>query len=240
VSELEQLLVVQEHDIAIDRLRHRRDTLPERARLGDVEDKLVDLQMRMTEVEERLGVVVRRQTQLEDEIASLDAKITDLDKKLYSGTASSPRELQAMQADIDSLKRHRSELEDKVLETMEEREPLDAEVARLLADRAGLDEQAMVLRAEIAEAESDIVAELETVEDLRAEAAAKIPPQLSALYEQLRAKLGGVGAARLEPGGRCGGCHLTLPATEVARIKRGPADAVVQCDQCGRILVRSE
>jgi predicted nucleic acid-binding Zn-ribbon protein len=98
----------------------------------------------------------------------------------------------------------------------------------------------MVLRAEIAAAESDIVAELETVEDLRAEAAARIPAQLSSLYEQLRAKLGGVGAARLEPGGRCGGCHLTLPATEVARIKRGSADAVVQCDQCGRILVRSE
>src|SRR3954454_14848936 len=157
MSELEQLLVVQEHDIAIDRLRHRRDTLPERARLGEVEDTLVDLQMRLTEVEERRGVVVRGQTQLEDEIASLGAKITELDKKLYSGTVSSPRELQAMQADIDSLKRHRSELEDKVLEVMEEREPLDAEVARLLTDRAGLDEQSMVLRAEIAEAESDIV-----------------------------------------------------------------------------------
>ena len=30
----------------------------------------------------------------------------------------------------------------------------------------------------------------------------------------------------------------TLPATELDRIKRGGPDAVVLCDQCGRILVR--
>ena len=53
----------------------------------------------------------------------------------------------------------------------------------------------------------------------------------------LRAKLGGVGAARLV-NGRCTGCHLTLPATELDRIRREPPDALIRCDQCGRVLVR--
>ena len=56
-------------------------------------------------------------------------------------------------------------------------------------------------------------------------------------YERLRAKLGGVGAARLV-GPRCSGCHLTLPATELDRLRKGSPDALVFCDQCGRILIR--
>jgi predicted nucleic acid-binding Zn-ribbon protein len=46
-----------------------------------------------------------------------------------------------------------------------------------------------------------------------------------------------VGAARVV-GSSCGGCHLTLPATELDRIRRAEPDALVTCDQCGRILVR--
>ena len=67
--------------------------------------------------------------------------------------------------------------------------------------------------------------------------AAEVPPDLIARYEQLRTKLGGTGAARLV-GGSCGGCHLQLPAMELDRVKKAPPDAIIYCDQCGRILVR--
>ena len=53
----------------------------------------------------------------------------DANQKLYSGTVSSPRELQAMQADIDMLRRQRCDLEDRELEVMEARESLDGEIA---------------------------------------------------------------------------------------------------------------
>ncbi|MDQ1445435.1 MAG: C4-type zinc ribbon domain, partial [Acidimicrobiaceae bacterium] len=45
------------------------------------------------------------------------------------------------------------------------------------------------------------------------------------------------GAAKLV-GSNCSGCHLSLPATELDRIRHGSPDQVVFCDQCGRILVR--
>jgi predicted nucleic acid-binding Zn-ribbon protein len=45
-------------------------------------------------------------------------------------------------------------------------------------------------------------------------------------------------AAALLVNGRCGGCHLALPATEVDRLRKLPADALVRCEQCERILVR--
>ena len=59
---------------------------------------------------------------------------------------------------------------------------------------------------------------------------------LLARYEQLRSKLGGTGAARLV-GGSCSGCHLTLSSMELDRVRKAPPDAVITCEQCGRILV---
>jgi predicted nucleic acid-binding Zn-ribbon protein len=67
--------------------------------------------------------------------------------------------------------------------------------------------------------------------------AAKLPDDLTQRYEKLRDRLGGVGAARLEHGA-CGGCHLALPAVELDHIRRAPPEAIIICEQCGRILVR--
>jgi len=233
---LEDLLVVQEHDSAVDRLRHRRESLPEAARLAEVEQAIAAIDASLTDAGGRRDEVARRQQRHEDELASLETKIADVEKRLYSGAVSAPRELQAMQADVKSLKKHQSDIEDEVLQDMQDREPLDAEVARLEAEWANLEEEAEKLREAIAEASAAIDAELATELEARTAAAAGIPEQLLAQYDRLRSQLAGVGAARLVSG-RCSGCHLTLPATELDRVRRQPADTVILCDQCGRILV---
>jgi predicted nucleic acid-binding Zn-ribbon protein len=237
VSAFDDLLVVQDHDTAIDQLRHRRATLPERSQLDALATRLAELEGTAGEIGGRRDEVARRERKLEDELASLEEKLVMLEKRMYSGTVTAPRELQAMQADSEALKRRQSALEDQVLESMGEREPLDAQLAELDNGRQALDAESGALRASIAEAESAIDAELATEQTTREESTASIPADLLALYEELRARLGGIGAARLVKGS-CTGCHLALPATEVDRIKREPPDAVIRCDQCGRILVR--
>jgi predicted nucleic acid-binding Zn-ribbon protein len=238
MSALADLLVVQDHDAAIDRLRHRLASLPERAALAEHENALAALAARQQGTGERAGEAARAQKRIEDELAGVESKIADVERRLYSGSVSAPRELQAMQADIASLKRHQSSLEDSVLAAMETREPLDAEVAALDAEQAALDAEAVRLLGVIAEASADLEAELMDEEIAREEAAAGIPADLLQHYEQLRTKFGGVAAARLV-GPTCQGCHLSLPATEIDRIKKLPPDTLVHCDQCGRILVRA-
>ena len=237
MTAFDELLVVQDHDTTVEQLRHGRANLPERARLDAVGERLVALEATAAEVGGRRDEVARQQQKLEDELASLEEKLVMLEKRMYSGAVTAPRELQAMQADAEALKRRQSALEDQVLECMDDREPLDAKLSELDDDRLALDTESGALRAAIAEAESTIDAELESELAARADAVAAIPPDLLTLYEQLRARLGGIGAARLVRGS-CSGCHLALPATEVDRIKREPPDAVIRCDQCGRILVR--
>lgn len=237
MSVFQLLLRVQEHDTAADRLRHRRRTLPELGELDAVEDSLANVESAMADAAQRLAEIARRERALEDTLATTEERIAEVERRMYSGVVSAPRELQAMQADHESLRRRRSSLEDEVLEVMGEREPVEAEVAAHEAERKRLDAEGSRLRGVVAEAQASIDADLVAEQSRRADAAAVIPADVAALYERLRARLDGIGAAPLV-GVRCGGCHLTLPATEIDRIRREPPDALVSCDQCGRILVR--
>ena len=97
---------------------------------------------------------------LDDEAQSVGAHVTEVDQKLYSGTVSSPRELQAMQADLDMLKRQQRDLEDRELEVMEQRETLDTEIAKAEGEREQLGAEVARLQAAIAAVEAEIDAEV--------------------------------------------------------------------------------
>ena len=237
-AELETLLEVQDLDTTVDRLRHRRETLPERSELASLEERRIALRAEIDRVRAQRDEIAARQTQAEGELASLESRVTEIEKKMYSGTVSASRELQAMADEVASLKRRQSSLEDVALEAMTEREPVDAELERLENEDSTLGDTATEIELRIGEAELAIDGEIEEETLRRRDLAARVPESLLEQYDRIRARSDGVGAARLS-GTSCTGCHLTLPATEVDRLKKAPADAVILCDQCGRILVRS-
>lgn len=237
MSRWDALLSVQEHDTAVDQLVHRRAHLPARGELDDVMGQLARLEAAVKEVDARRHDLARNQQRLEDEISALTDKAAHHDKTLYSGTIGNPRELQALQDEIAALKRRISQLEDQELELMEQIEPLDAELSRSAAEGAELDDRGAALRAQIAEEEVSIEAELERVRAERAELAGTVEPELLAEYDTLRPQSGGIAIARLV-GGSCGGCHLGLSAVEIDRIKRLPPEAPAHCEECGRLLAR--
>lgn len=234
---LEQLLVVQDHDLRVTQLRTRRAGLPERAEAAEVAAARAALDERMARVDEQRHRVERDQARLDDEVASLRAKAEQADKALYGGSVTGAAELQALQEQVASLQRRIGELEDQELELMVARDPLDEEASAIAAEQAVLADRAEALATRITVAEAEIDAEIEQEEAARAEAAAAVDPDLLAEYEALRAQRGGIGVARLEHG-TCQGCHMKLSAVELDRIKGLPADARIHCEDCGRILVR--
>jgi len=237
MSALETLLGVQALDTTADQLRHRRDHLPERAELVACQKRLREVEQQSATVQGQRDDLARNEKRLEDEISMVRDKAAQTDKKLYSGTVNVPRELTALQEEMEALARRQRQLEDQELELMEAAEPLDAELVSLSNERGALDEQAMGLMARIAEDEVAIDAELADVVGQRSAAVADIPDELLHEYDSLRKALGGVGVARLT-GNRCEGCHLTLSAVDVDRIRRAPEDELAHCTECNRLLVR--
>ena len=234
---LNLLLDVQSQDIAADQLRHRRETLPQRAALAEGEVAIASLDAARRGLGERTSELQRSQKRLEDEIASIEARREAEQQRMYSGAVTSPRELQAMQEEIDGLARRQRVLEDELLEILEALEPLTQEADDLDARRDALVADAEGIRAELVAAEAEVDAELEVVVARRSSLVADVPADLLSTYERLRARLGGVAVARLE-GTQCLGCHLSLPATELDAARRADPSTVVVHEECGRILVR--
>ena len=235
-SQLEALLEVQERDTTLDRLRHRRTTLPERAELETVGTAWRAADQMRTETKRRRDAVHTEERRLDDESRAIGERAAEVEKRLYSGTTSSPKELQSMQADLDMLNRQRSALEDEELEVMEQRESLDAELAELDAKIETMRATVERLQAAIATAEVEIDAEIEQESAARAAFAAPLGEALVRDYEKRRTQNKGAGAARLV-GTTCQACHLTIPSTEAERIRREAGREVSYCDNCGAILV---
>jgi predicted nucleic acid-binding Zn-ribbon protein len=235
--DLEPLLVLQEHDLALDRLRHRRAALPERAAVADADAAVTALDAEIDRRRGPLADLTRTQEGHEAEALRLAAQADAADARLYSGEITSPKELQALQADVAQLRRHQSAVEDLALAVMEEREPLEAEVGALEAQRTALVAARDDHRDALRSAEAAVDAEIGAEQGLRDAAAAALAPTVLALYERCRsASATRVGVARLV-GSTCQGCRLTIPATEVDALRNAPPGTIAHCDNCGAILV---
>ncbi len=236
-TSLERLLAIQEQDTAVDQLVHRRDHLPERAALAEHESRVSAVETERSGREERRADLSATITRLQADVAALEARIAEVTRTMHSGAVTVPRELQALQHEQESLRRRQDHLETEELEVMEELDPLTEEVADLDGQLAALGAEGEQLADALLQAEVDLEEELTAVSGRRAAAAAGVDAELLATYEDLRGKLGGIAVARLV-GSVCGGCHLGLSAVEVDRLKKQPPDALVRCDECGRLLVR--
>lgn len=232
----EILIEVQDHDTRLDQLRHRVDALPERDELRAVEARRAALAAERAQVQARVDELTERQRQLEERIAAAADRRHAIERRMRSADLPTARDLQAMDQEVQHLGDRQSEFEEEELALLEEEEPLDAVLEGHRAAGAALDTDRQRLLATIAAAEDELRTAIDHEEEQRRRRAADLPEDLRRRYEQLRSKLGGVGAARLV-GDRCEGCHLSLPSVDVERIRNLPPDELATCTQCDRILV---
>jgi uncharacterized protein len=233
-----RLLDLQALDSSLDRLDHRRATLPElatiealSARVREVSDALINAET----LESDLG---REQRKAEGDVDQVRVRSDRDQQRLDAGQVSSPRELENLQSEIGSLARRRSDLEDVVLEIMERREAAQADMSSLAAERDKLTAELVAVTARRDELFGEIDTEIAASRAARAAVAPDVGADLLALYEKIRASSGGVGAAALHRG-RCEGCHLTVNPSELGQLRAAAPDAVLRCEECRRILVRT-
>ncbi len=233
---LERLLRVQEHDVAIAQHEYRRAHLPARAERERTLDEAKRLMPVHRELVARRAAIEAAERRVDDEVALQRDKAHEVDTKLYSGSVVSPRELQALQAELESLRAHISKLEDDELEQMTLREAVEGELAPVERRIAELQHEVQRIDAAIAEGEREVDALLADEHAARAREASGVDASLLADYEARRANNNGKGIARLI-GDTCQACRLTIPAVEADRMRHDTSDNRWYCDNCGAILV---
>jgi predicted nucleic acid-binding Zn-ribbon protein len=229
-----RLLALQEADTAIGRLRARRAALEQGSELAAARAEADAAESRLGELRLKLDEVGRDQSRFEHEIDSMTLKEQAEQTRMYDGSIVNAKELEALQHEIASIRKRRSDREDEVLALLELRETLER-------DAQAAEVETTTLRGKAEEAAGSAASELTELEErlaertqARAEIAAEIDPEVLELYDDLRRQKKGIGAAALVDG-VCQACHEQLSAVELDKLKR--AAGIRRCEHCRRILV---
>lgn len=233
-----RLLEVQELDTRLDQLRYQAAHLPEAQELATTQARRAELERLVAELQTRADDLARAQRKADDDVEQVRARRTRDQQRLDSGAVSTPKDLEHLQSELASLDRRIGDLEDAELEIMEELESAQRELEGARAQLSELEERVATLHDARDARLADLRAEAGGLRRTREEIVGGVAEVLLTLYDRLRQQKDGVGAALLRAR-RCQGCSLELNSSDLAAISRQPEDAVVRCEECGRILVRT-
>lgn len=235
----ERLLDLQQLDTRLDQLAHRRRTLPENAELATLERDAARLRDLTLAAETHLDDLERERKRVDTDVEQVRTRSRRDQDRLDSGRVTHAKELMDLQSELQSLARRQGELEDVELEVMERIESSEAERNRLGRELAEVQERMAAVTSARDEALSGVAGEEALTTQARAAVVRDLPADLLALYERIRSMSGGIGAAPLTHR-RCGGCRLELNTVDLGRFRDEASDEVLRCEECGRILVRTE
>ena len=232
LTNLADLLDVQDLDLQVDRLLDQRQSLPELDAYKAADEKLTDLGSRHDVAAAELRQLELDFDKSNGELEILETKLTEHETRLFAGSMSA-RETEYMRLEVESLKGQRDAKEERVLGMLESVDPVRQTVADLDGSIDSTTAEKTSLEGIIKAEWKKIDAELARKEERKKDALIPVPDDLVEIYEKLRQMKEGVAIGRLE-NGVCGGCHMTLSATEQAEAL--DAD-LPRCVHCRRILV---
>jgi len=230
-----RLLDLQAIDTTLAQLAHRRRSLPELAEIDTISREISALEDDRVRAQVAVDDLDRDIARFEKDIEQVRTRKDRDQKRLDAGGAM--REIEGLQHELATLNRRQSELEDSELELMEQRETAEQTLAGVHSKLTEARERREAAEHRRDEAYADITKEQEFKAQSRVPLAADLPGDLIALYDKIRTD-SGLGAA-LVRSGRCGGCRIELYGADLNRVKSAPADEVVRCEECRRIMVRT-
>jgi len=235
-TDLTNLLAVQEADSAIAALKQKAASLPILAEIktlsqqrATVGDRLIDAQTKLSDAEQVAG-------RAEADVEPVRQRLVRNQARVDAGEMDAKALANAID-EIAHLKTRISDLEDAQLTSLDAVD--QAQTTANAVSQEAVDVEADLNQA-LARRDQELarlVDEVKQIEAKRAELTHAIPADLLGLYDKIRARAAGVGVARFE-GRRCLGCGLEATVVDANRYAATPADELIRCAECDRILVR--
>jgi predicted nucleic acid-binding Zn-ribbon protein len=224
------LLALQKVDRGLDaigaRLRAITVELAGNPKLAAANEALARAEEIATDLERRLRAVNLERSGLKDHIAAEESK-------LYGGRVQAPKELQALEREVGSLKRRMATLDDESLGLLLERDVATEARDAALGARNEIEQSTGERFRKLAADRDDLEVKQAALSARREAMAASIDSASVAAYERVRRSKHGIAVAELGPEG-CASCGIQLPRSAVETV-RG-SDELIRCPGCGRIL----
>ena len=233
-----QLLDIQGKDTEVAQLEYKRATLPAIEVKKELQSNFERARDQHIASEMILSDLQREALKAEGDVEVVRQRVAKDQEMLNSGAINDPKQLSNLQHELESLAKRQLDLEDVELEVMERVEGAKAAVQVLAQQKIDFSAQLEVVSTELDSELAALTADLTDVHAERESLAAVMPAEFLSLYEKIRKGHQGMGAAKLHRG-QCQGCRLTIPPQELNAIKAASPDAVIQCEECRCILIRT-
>lgn len=221
---------LQQVDSRIDQIRLRLKSIDETLQ-NDFGLRTATEQF--TEAENKLVSAEHEMKKRDAEVESQRIKIQQAEASLYGGAVHNPKELQDLQKDVASLKRHLETLESRELDSMAVVENAELELksaaARMEIEKSSRSSRNTNLTGEIEILQKD----LERLESERKAVSENITPDFFTIYNQLRQQRRGIAVATINDSS-CAACGTTLTPSQQQNARS--TSQLFHCPTCGRIL----
>jgi hypothetical protein len=232
VDDATTLYELQKVDVTWAKVARRLQQLQQL--LGE-SDEVRSARQQVAQVETDLHLWRGKQMDAELESKSLAQRIKKTEDQLMSGSIRDPKELSALQASLEALRRHRALVDDQAVEALMHADELAGQLATDKATLAEVEGTWTSSQGELKQEDTRLKQHYVLLKRKREALATEMAPSLLEKYESMRKRKAGIAVAPVQ-NGVCGACHVQIP-TGVANGLRSGNGALVLCPSCGRYLV---
>jgi uncharacterized protein len=224
------LYQLQQIDLDLERLLAEQQAVTQALQANA---KLQKARQEHAVAQQQLQIGLQAQKEAEWALEDLNRRLTLQEQRLYNGAVTNPKDLYALQQEVQRLRGQQSRQEDMALEVMDAADSLQ-EAARLKAEtlaQTELDWQqesaAMVARRD------QLDVRKQELQSKRAQMVSNIAAEYITRYEAMRRTKQGRATSKVEQNS-CQWCRVILTPSDLQRV-RVSAD-LQTCTNCGRIL----
>jgi len=195
--------------------------------------RLQELRIEHNRAQEQLRSRLQAQKEAEWALEELTRRLVAQEQRLYSGMVSNPKELNALQQEIQHLRTQQGRQEDTYLEVMEATESLQEE-SRRKAETLQRAEEAWTRESATMLARRDqLEVRKQELQARRTQMLTSIDAGFISRYEAMRRAKQGRAISKVEQNS-CQWCRVILTPSELQRVR--VSSQLQTCTNCGRIL----
>jgi predicted nucleic acid-binding Zn-ribbon protein len=226
---IQSLVRFQELNLEAARLSARLSQIP--SELKSVDDEQQAAASSVARARDSLAEAGKRRRDLERQLQDFEGKISKYNDQ--SRDVKTNEQYRAIMSEIQTVRVHIGEVEEKILLAMEESDVLERRIKeeeKVVASRKG---EFDARRAKLAAERDHVTAERDRIKEEASTRAGTIPPEALDIFNTIAGIRSGVAMARAREE-RCTGCNVRIRPQVFADVRKN--SQVIQCESCKRIL----
>jgi len=227
--EIAILIRLQGIDLELRKINEEKSSAPKH--LEDLQEHLASKNAELNELNERIAEIQKRRVDVEDEFELENVRLGKSQKKLFS--LKTNREYQALQKEVNEIKKANTDREDEILGIMEETGSLEEEIKEKKKQVKQYRKEIRAEKKRIKELEARLDAKAADLTEDRQTVSKDISPDLLSKYNFLKDRRACVAVAAVTDG-ICSACNMNITPQLYNELLRD--EKILTCPSCQRLI----